>query len=326
MPDTLTHYLFGLDTTKEISESPLYKTIKAHRNLFFIGLQGPDPMYYHAPYKKNNYAPIGARLHSDHTGYFLSSALCYAKKFANEPTFFEPCMAYVSGLICHYTLDTVCHPYIFYLGGRYDRTQPETTKYLGVHKQIELAIDALLLEERFEIPAHRFKIHQHVIKSVVIPDVILAMYDDLLFSIYAIPSGGKIFKESYKDFQNYFKLSYDRLGFKKGLVHSLKPLLPKDLVPLVDTFSYHGCIDEFEDYLNPNKKVWLHPVTGNVYTYSFADLLRNAHKLSRIRLLSAYAFTQSETTLEEVEALLPNISYLTGLPITDTRPMKYFKF
>ena len=326
MPDTITHYLFGLEQAKNMIDSPLYKIIKENRNLYFIGLQGPDPIYYHAPYRKHNHSKVASLMHQDHTGYFLSSALCFAKKHVDTPELFNPCMAYVSGLICHYALDLTAHPYIYYLGGRYKADEPSTMPYQGVHKRIEMAIDALLLEEKFQLKAHTFKIHKHIIKDITLPPVILNLYDELLFSIYAIPNGGEIFKQAFEDFRHYFKLTYDRMGFKKNLAVAAMPLLPSSIANFAPTFSYHDCIDEFTDYLNTQKHVWLHPVTGNVYTYSFHDLLRNAHKLSTRLLEGAYAFMYSEITLEELEHLFPNLSYLTGLSTSDTRPMQYFKF
>lgn len=326
MPDTITHYLFGLDQAKNIIDSPLYKMIKDNRNLYFIGLQGPDPMYYHAPYKKHNHFKVASLMHQDHTGYFLSSALCFAKKHIDTPELFNPCMAYISGLICHYALDITAHPYIFYLGGRYRLDDPSTTKYQGLHKRIEVAIDALLLEEKFDRKAHTFKIHKHILKNLSLPPIILELYEELLFSIYAIPNGGQIFKHSYEDFRNYFRITYDRTGLKRSLAVTAMPLLPPSIATLAPTFSYHDCVDEFTDYLNTKKAVWLHPVTGNVYTYSFHDLLRNAHKLATTLLLGAYSFINSEISLEELEMLLPNLSYLTGLRTSDTRPMQYFKF
>lgn len=326
MPDTISHYLFGLDTTKNIADSPLYKIIKEYRNLFFIGCQGPDPMYYHKPYKKENYSYIASRMHNEQTGFFLSSALCYVKKLKDTPERFEPCLAYVCGLLCHYVLDTTTHPYIFYLGGRYIPEDPSTEKYKAIHRQIELAIDALLLQEIFGLKANNFKIHKHILKDLTIPEVILDMYDELLFSIYAIPNGSTVFKQSYQDFRNYFKVTYDHFGMKKHLASTVFTFLPNKLSSYSDAFSYYNCVDEFTNYLNAEKNVWLHPVTGNVYTYSFKDLLRNAHKFSSKLLVGTWAFLNSEITLEELEALLPNISYLTGLPLKDTRPMQYFKF
>lgn len=326
MPDTITHYLFGLDQAKNLSDSPVYKIIKDNRNLYFIGLQGPDPMYYHAPHKNQNFFSVASLMHQSHTGYFLSSSLCFAKKHVNNPELFDPCMAYICGLLCHYALDVTCHPYIFYLGGRYNSEDPNTLKYQGMHKRIEVAIDSLLLQEKFNRSANSFKVHKHILKDVELPQIILDMYEELLFSIYALPNGSRVIKDSYHDFRNYFILTYDRLGLKKNLATVATPLLPKSIANLANTFSYHDCVDEFTDYINVKKAVWLHPVTGNVYTFSFYDLLRNAHKLATNLIDGAYAFIQSEITLEELEALLPNVSYLTGLRTSDNRPMQYYKF
>ena len=76
MPDIITHYIFGLDTVKNLKHSSIYKIIKENRNLFFIGLQGPDPMYYHHLHGKNNKSFIASRMHTEKTGdfYFLVSA------------------------------------------------------------------------------------------------------------------------------------------------------------------------------------------------------------------------------------------------------------
>lgn len=323
MPDIITHYLFGLDTTNSIKSSPLYKLIKGQRGLFFVGLQGPDPMYYHAPFKKNNFIDIAKLMHTEKTSDFLIGCLSYAKKLVGTPDF-EPCMSYVSGLLCHYVLDSMCHPYIFYIGGRYLKEDDSTRKYQGLHKKIELAIDALLLEEKFNMKADSFKINKHVLKQLSIPPVILDMYEETLFSVYAIPNGGTIFKQSYSDFRSYYQFTFDKLGVKKVFAQSLSPILPKSISPFTSTFSYHKCIDEFSNYLNSNKEVWLHPVTGNVYTFSFKDLIHNSLKRSSLILMQAYAFTQSELSYDEMLECVPNVSYLTGLDLEDTRPMTYF--
>lgn len=324
MPDIITHYLFGLDTSKNIKSSPLYKIIKGHRGLFFVGLQGPDPMYYHSPYKKNNFSHIATMMHTEKTGDFLIASLSYTKKLVDTPELFEPCISYVSGLLCHYILDSMCHPYIFYIGGRYLKDDETTHKYLGLHKKIELSIDSLLLEEKFDMKAESFKVYKHILKQQAIPKVILDMYDETLFNVYAYNNGGDIFNASYIDFRNYYKFTFDRLGVKKLLAHSISPVLGKNLSNYATTFSYHKCVDEFSNYLNSSKEVWLHPVTGNVYTFSFKDLIHNSLKRSSSLLINAYDFTQSDISYDELISCIPQVSYLTGLSTEDPRPMYYF--
>ena len=324
MPDIITHYIFGLDTAHNIKQSPLYKIIKENRDIFLIGLQGPDPIYYHRLGLKDNKAAIAARMHSEKTGDFLVSAICHAKKYDIASREFQECLSYLSGFLCHYILDGMAHPYIFYLGGRYIDGQPETYKYKGLHKKIEIAIDSILCEEKFGIKASRFKIHKHILKNIPIPSSVIGLYDETLFLLYGINGGGKLFKEAYEDTRTYYKLTFDNIGTKKAFAGLATPLLPKQISSYATTFSYFHCVKPDVDYLNKNKHVWLHPVTGNVYTFSFHDILRNAIKKSTLLLLATYDFATSSLSAEDFRVYLPNQSYLTGLPTDDPRPMKYF--
>ena len=323
MPDVITHYIFGLDTAHNLKNTLVYPYLKENRDLFLIGLQGPDPIYYHRLRNKDNKSFIASKMHTEKTGDFLVSALCQIKKYDIHSKEFGEGLSYLSGFICHYILDSMAHPYIFYLGGRYIEDAPDTHKYLGLHRKIELAIDTILCEERFNKKSCEFKVHKMILKDIVIPPSIISLYDETLFLNYGINAGGTLFKESYHDVRIYYKMTYDRFGTKKTLAHMISPLFPKSIASFTDAFSYFNCLNPTFDYMNKSKHVWLHPVTGNVYTFSFYDILRNAHKKSAMLLQSAYDFVTSEISSEDFRGLLPNISYLTGLPTEDNRPMKY---
>ncbi len=323
MPDIITHYLFGLNTTQNLKHSPLYPIVKEHRDLFLIGLQGPDFMYYAFHKQKLAYAYIASKMHTEKTGEFIISSLSHLKRYQVDSKEFNQLLSYMCGFLCHYILDSIAHPYIFYLGGRYVEDAPETKVFEGLHKKIELAIDSLLLEQLLSKKAHQFNINKHILTLTHLPTCLLNLYDETLFLLYGISNGGAIFKKSYEDTRLYYKLTFDSFGAKKALVSSTSFMLPKALVTHANNFSYYNCVDPLINYLNTNKKVWLHPVTGNVYTFSFHDILRNAAKKSLTLLQATYDFVTSNLSYQDFKEMLPNLSYLTGLPTTDTRPMKY---
>lgn len=323
MPDIITHYIFGLDTAQNLKNMPIYPFLKENRDLFLIGLQGSDPIYYHHLRKKDNKAYIASKMHTEKTGDFLVSALCQIKKYDVNSKEFAQGLSYLCGFICHYILDSMAHPYVFYLGGRYLEDVAETRKYMGLHRKVELAIDSILCEERFSIKSSNFKVHKHILKNIEIPNCLTTMFDETLFLNYGINNGGSIFKEAYADTRTYYKLTYDRFGSKKALASFVSPMLPKTASPFIGSFSYFNCVNPTFDYMNKEKRVWLHPVTGNVYTFSFYDILRNANKKSTALLGSSYDFATSKISADEFRSLLPNISYLTALPTEDSRPMKY---
>ena len=90
----------------------MYPYLKENRDLFFIGLQGPDPIYYHHLRKKDTKAYIASKMHTEKTGDFLVSALCHLKKYDINSKEFGQCFSYLCGFICHYILDSKCHPFI----------------------------------------------------------------------------------------------------------------------------------------------------------------------------------------------------------------------
>lgn len=323
MPDVITHYIFGLDTAQNLKSSPLHPYLKEYRDLFLVGLQGPDPIYYHRLLRKDNKSFIASKMHNEKTGDFLISALCQIKKYEVDTPAFKSGMSYLSGMICHYILDSMAHPYIFYLGGRYLPDNMETKKYMGLHRKVELAIDTILCQERLSMKSSHFKISKHILKNFEIPSLITMLYDDTLFLNYGINNGGEVFKEAYHDMRTYYLLTYDPLGAKKTFATLATPLVKKSLSPFADAFSYHNCLNPDYDYMNRRRQVWLHPVTGNVYTFSFYDILRNAIKKSTALLQQAYDFTTGKISAEDFRNALPNISYLTGLSTSDLRPMKY---
>ena len=323
MPDIITHYIFGLDTAHNLKESPLYPIIKEHKDLFIIGLQGADPFYFHRLRQKDSKSIIGTKMHTEKTGDFLMSALCYAKKFKPDSVMFKECISYISGFMCHYILDSMAHPYIFHLGGRYIPQHSDTDKYKGLHRKLELAIDSILCEEKFNMKSSKFKVNELILKDIKIPKTIEGLYDDTLLLLYGIPDGGEIFTSSYQFARSYYKTTYDQFGAKKTFINILSPLAPKNISPFLSAFSYHNCINPDYDYMNRKRNVWLHPVTGNVYTFTFYDILRNANKKSVSLLLATYSFVTGNMPIDDYRVYLPNISYLTGLDTSDTRPMKY---
>lgn len=131
MPNFFAHYLHGqkvLETLpKDISEG--ITNIK----LYEIGLQGPDIFYpYRALAFPNTYKinKIGRKIHKN-TGRKFMEKLFEHTVLASSGDLFS----YVCGFICHYSLDSVCHPYINEVARKNDFT----------HGEIEVEFDRVLL-------------------------------------------------------------------------------------------------------------------------------------------------------------------------------------
>lgn len=107
MPSTYAHYRFGQQT---ISELPHQTADRINRNrfLFMTGLHGPDILFYYRPLSSNRVNRLGYDLHNWKGSDFFNRAFQTAR-LNNQ---LEESLPYLAGFLCHFVLDSFCHPYI----------------------------------------------------------------------------------------------------------------------------------------------------------------------------------------------------------------------
>ena len=62
MPSTYAHYRFGQEVLKELPND-IKKIIIENKELYDIGLHGPDLLFYYLPLKTNEINSIGYNMH-----------------------------------------------------------------------------------------------------------------------------------------------------------------------------------------------------------------------------------------------------------------------
>lgn len=107
MPAFYAHKRFGNDVIQHIP-SPLQQVIYKYRAQFDIGLQGPDIFFFYKPYRKTKVATYGNHLHAISARPFFEKAIAVVQEHGVESEQY----AYILGVICHYILDSECHPYV----------------------------------------------------------------------------------------------------------------------------------------------------------------------------------------------------------------------
>lgn len=106
MPTTFTHDCFGKDVFKNLS-SRLKDTIRQGKDVYRIGLHGPDIFFYYKPRQKNEINQIGPAMHRENADLFFEKAI---RVFHEKPS--APLASYLLGFACHFMLDSTCHGYI----------------------------------------------------------------------------------------------------------------------------------------------------------------------------------------------------------------------
>ncbi|MDD6254809.1 MAG: zinc dependent phospholipase C family protein [Eubacteriales bacterium] len=139
MPSTYAHERFGNLVLEHLDET-LKKEIKNEEEVFHIGLQGPDLLFYCDPLRKNGVSYAGHDMHKMSGTEFFGRETEILEKLSRSAR--EAGRIYLLGVLCHFVLDAMCHVYI----NRYEREH-------GVrHAVIEGAFDRSLIAAEGRIP------------------------------------------------------------------------------------------------------------------------------------------------------------------------------
>lgn len=132
MPSVYAHYRFGRDIYELLPEEAKHFATK-HRELFDIGLQGPDILFFYHPIQHNYVNRLGYHIHSWRGEKFFQAAIRVIRNHTKK----DALIAYICGVACHYALDLVCHPCVDYY----------TEHYQLEHSAIEGSFERALIVE-----------------------------------------------------------------------------------------------------------------------------------------------------------------------------------
>lgn len=107
MPALYAHKRFG-DAVIAGLPGEIKEVIQKHPLQFRIGLQGPDPYFFYRPILKNHVAKLGSDMHKENADVFFKTA----RKVIRQKGLDSREYAFILGFICHFALDSECHPYV----------------------------------------------------------------------------------------------------------------------------------------------------------------------------------------------------------------------
>ena len=132
MPTTYAHYKFGQEVLNALP-GPLKSSIEKNRELFDIGLHGPDILFYYRVVTKNRVNQLGYAMHDRFADEFFTRAAKVLENASDKGA----ARAYLYGFICHFALDSECHNYI-----------EKMIQVSGIsHSEIEMEFDRCMLVE-----------------------------------------------------------------------------------------------------------------------------------------------------------------------------------
>lgn len=131
MPAVYAHYKFGKQVYQVLPKD-IRQIVRENAPAYWLGLHGPDLLFYYHPYGKNRVNQLGVQMHREPARLFFEKG---RKTYQRRPSYVL--LSYLCGFLCHFMLDSECHPYI----NRYMKE-----RRLG-HLEIETDFDRKLMEE-----------------------------------------------------------------------------------------------------------------------------------------------------------------------------------
>lgn len=132
MPAAYTHKRFGEAVRGALPRDAFFEPY-AQEAAFYLGLHGPDPLFYYHPLRENVVSAVGYRLHEARAADFFVAARDIWRKRGR----LAADTAFLYGFICHFALDSACHAEV--------AAQMRATGLS--HTEVESGFDRILLEE-----------------------------------------------------------------------------------------------------------------------------------------------------------------------------------
>lgn len=328
MPSSVTHNYFSVDVYDKIDKSVKIK-IKPNFKAYRVFAQGPDPYFFydfHLTKKSKEVSAISNAMQHTHINKHFISLINYI----NEKNYYSNSlvMTYLYGQICHFVLDSTCHPFIIYNTGIFNPNDKSTYKYNGLHEEMEYYIDCFFINQREKIAPKKYKAFNELFFNLVFNEELVDVIDTVTFNVYGFTNVSKKYLKSIYDMKKfYYIFNYDRFGLKK-FIYRIMDIICGNRLIRKEELSFH--INPYSKifYLNQNKDKWEHPCKKNeFYNYSFLELYDIALKKA-IKIINTVdkMLKSKEIDNKKIEKLLGNLNYGTGKDCDLELEYKYFKF
>lgn len=207
MPAHYAHYRFGKQVLSTMAPEQR-QCVQRFRRMYDMGLNGPDIFFYFNPYWKTATGDLGETFHRQSGREFFAVA---AKAATSEAA-----LAYLYGLLAHYCLDSVCHPYIRQL---VDIEEAKHTPLESAFERHLLLLDKKPSPQTYDMSKH-WKLTRGECMTVA--------------AFYPGTTGAKI-SQSVKSMAFSVKfLQHPNRTFRKKLLQKFKPSLCDHMIPEED--------------------------------------------------------------------------------------------
>lgn len=325
MPATITHAYFGEDIYNKLPKDIKIK-IKDYKTCLMMFSQSMDSLMFYnilSPLKGKDIRDLAGVFHNSKTNIFFDNLIDFIKdnKLYNDPQ----TLVFLYGLIAHYSLDSTIHPFVFFKTGNFNKKDPNTYKYNGLHNYMETYIDNYMLKKR-NVNINTFKIQDFCFDTKPFSKELISTINYSFKNTFNIDNMSKKYYKSLNQMKNFLVLfRFDNYGIKKIGYKTIDFFTPKKIFRF-NSLSYR--LDNFDNYnfLNDNHMTWTYPVDNNLKSTKNFDQLYNEalnNCLNIIKEINLYFFENKKIN---IDGLFKNKSYITGIDCDSKKRQVFFEF
>lgn len=268
-------------------------------NSFILGSNGPDPLFFYQmynPFRKYNLSDLGHIMHNEKTALFLRNMFRFAQTDSQK----DFCL----GFLCHYSLDSIIHPYINYITQAYGSTY----NIPSGHAYFESALDSHISmietgETAAKVEAYFPEMEKMYLDQIV---TLFKKAVDATYKDFSVPRDEYL--QAFKDLKIIKNFLYSPsklklfnatliekiLGFEEGFVTGRMQPCDKEL---------------------PNFPFWKNLGVDLFSTESLNNLLLRADYLSAEYIKHGIDYFSGIISIDDLIEEIGNKSYETGLTI-----------
>lgn len=316
MPSIITHHIFADEVLKK---SKLADNI--NKTLYQTFAQSHDYLFYS---NKKDIKELGHHAHKNKSQEYLINIIKNIKLLNLEND--ENALAYLYGSITHYVLDTNCHPYIFYKTGAYHKDDPSTKKYKGEHTRIEKDIDTIYYQNYYKKNIKYCNIKKEIINNPILTTKLKELISKTYKDTFNKDNIGIEFEKSINNAKRIIPLiSNDRFGIKR-IIYKLIDIMSNKKFGNLTAYSLHNLKPNVA-FLNDERKTWNNPCHKELkHNTSFNDIYEESVTKCIKIFKEIDNYFNERSDIEELKKILPNLSYINGLPLEEYTTMKYYEY
>ncbi len=297
MPAFATHCVFALELAEELQKTA---DIKLNKSALLIGAQGPDIFFFHRalPWQSGKtLRKVGSAMHRADPALLFDKLYEYCETAENKSV----AKSYAFGFILHYSLDRICHPFVYFLQNRITQRNEKENPHCA-HNTVEYSLDSLMISRYFgEKRPKGFD-------TAALLDYSEDEKEQCAKAVsYISGVPPKEAQTAIDDMKNAQKLLIDANSEKVKAVSVIEKLAaPFTKNYRISSFFRTNDLETAEKYVNINRGIWRSPFTGELRRESFFDLYNTAKKDA---LLLVRQWQEGVSGKENTKS----ISFLTGV-------------